>query len=356
MTKFEPIYTLFDSFEEMLSPAVLSGLLQHNISHVTCQPFQSIHSWSGNLLYQVQADDINLFVKRLRPSHDWLSIGSEDHHCRSVKVWQYGLLDRLQPQVEHMTLAGCLDGDGYALLMRDVSRGMLSGPDLPHPVIHTLLDSLAAMHVTYWEDERLTESALGLAKVEKLITMDWPQNWHLFSHNPEIVEIIAKGWDALFDLLDPDVCAALQAVMENPQPLFEKLAQFPRTLIHADFRVGNVALLPENNQVVAFDWQYAAYAPATICLCWFTMTGEVFSIQAEAAEYYRQQLANRLGSRFDQSLWQPMLDIGNLVEVLRKGSWHAMFATTSPDEAWRARMRQCVQDYNDLTRRGMQWL
>ena len=79
-------------------------------------------------------------------------------------------------------------------------------------------------------------------------------------------------------------------------------------------------------------------------------------MQADAAEYYRQQLANRLGGKFDSSLWLPMLDVGNLVDVLRKGSWHAFFATTSPDEGWRARMRQSVQNYNDLVRKGMQWL
>lgn len=356
MERFEPKYPLYSSFEEMLSPAVLSDLIKQSVSQVEIRPFQSVHSWSGNLLYQVQAGGIKLFVKRLRPAIDWLSIATEDQHCRSVKVWQCGLLDHLQPHVEHMILAACEDGEGYALLMHDISRGMLTDQDLPLPVIHTLLDALAAIHATYWEDERLTDPALGLAAAEKLVTIDWPQNWDLFRHTPEIVEIIAKGWDALFDMLEPDACAALQAMMNNPQPLFKKLAQFPRTFIHADFRVGNIALLPENNQVVAFDWQYTAFTPATICLCWFTMTGEVFSMQAEAAEYYRRQLAHRLGSKFDQTIWQPMLDVGNLVEVLRKGSWHAMFATASPDEAWRARMRQCVQDYNDLVRKGVAWL
>jgi hypothetical protein len=356
MDRFEPKHTLFDSIEEMLSPVVLSDLLQRKISEVTCQPFKSVHGWSGNLLYQVHTDSVQLFVKRLRPSIDWLSIGSEDQHCRSVRVWQYGLLDRLQPHVEHMTLAACQDGEGYALLMHDISRGMLTDQHLPRPVIHTLLDAIAAIHATYWEDERLTDPALGLAAAEKLVTFDWPQNWHLFRQTPEILEIIAKGWNALFDMLEPDVCAALQAVMDNPQPLFEKLAQFPRTLIHADFRIANVALLPENHQVVAFDWQNAAFAPATICSCWFTMSGEVFSMQTEAAEYYRQQLSHRLGNKFDQSLWQPMLDVGNLIEVLRKGSWHAMSATTSPDETLRARMRQCVKDYNDLVRKGILWL
>jgi hypothetical protein len=149
---------------------------------------------------------------------------------------------------------------------------------------------------------------------------------------------------------------ALQSLLGNPQPLLDTLAEYPSTLIHADYRTGNLALWPDTSQVVAFDWQDASYAPATLCLSWFIMSGELFLIQDAAAEYYRVQLAKRLGDQFEPNLWQPMLAVGCLTEVLRKGNWHALFAVTHEDEEFRNHMRRSVGSYNDLVRRGLKWL
>jgi hypothetical protein len=115
--------------------------------------------------------------------------------------------------------------------------------------------SRAAMPAIYWEDDRLADSTLGLATTEILLTCGWPKNLHRYSHDMRIVDLAAKGWDALFDLLENDVCAALQMIMDNPQLLIDKLSQFPRTFLDSDYRLGNIALLPENNQLVTFDWQ-----------------------------------------------------------------------------------------------------
>jgi hypothetical protein len=42
------------------------------------------------------------------------------------------------------------------------------------------------------------------------------------------------------------------------------------------------------------------------------MTGEVFPMLGTAVEYYRAQLATRLGDSFDPSLWEPMAEVGCL--------------------------------------------
>jgi hypothetical protein len=126
--------------------------------------------------------------------------------------------------------------------------------------------------------------------------------------------------------------------------------------VHGDYRTGNLALLPESNQVVALDWQWAGYAPAIICLSWFVMAGEFLSVQAVAADYYRTQLAARLGDRFDPDLWQPMYEVGCLVDVLRKGCWHAFFAAYNDAEESRASMRRSVDSYSAIVRQGLKWL
>jgi hypothetical protein len=231
-----------------------TGFVQ-KISTMECQLFDSPDGHSGNLISFLKAGDRKLVVKYLRPATDWKSIASQDHRFRSVLVWQYGQLDRLYPHIDHAILAGNQDEEGNALLMRDVSHGSLAASDFDRPLTRTLLDSLAAMHAIYWEDDRSVDPALGLATAEILLTFGWPKNAYCYSHDARIVELIANGWDALFDLLEPDVCAALQTIMDQPQHLVVKLSQFPRTFIYADFRLGNITVLPESKQVVAFDWE-----------------------------------------------------------------------------------------------------
>ncbi|MBL8161822.1 MAG: hypothetical protein JNJ61_07530, partial [Anaerolineae bacterium] len=103
-------------------------------------------------------------------------------------------------------------------------------------------------------------------------------------------------------------------------------------------------------------WQQASYTPAAIDLMWLLMSGDFFTVWQEGAAYYRQQLAAKLGPRFDPDLWQEMVEVACLVEVLTKGVFHALFAATSEDEGFRNHMKQSVATYSDLVRNAAKWL
>ncbi|MBL8161823.1 MAG: phosphotransferase [Anaerolineae bacterium] len=350
-------HILFGSVEAMLAPETLSDILKRRVSQVSYEPFSSSDSFSGSLLYNVTTDGERLVLKRSNPAEDWISIASGDHLCRSVRIWQYGLLDRLQPHIDHVTLAACHDGAGYAILMRDISDGLFYGKAVTLPMMHSLLDALAAMHSQFWGDDSLKDPELGLCTIEQTVKVLWTEHCERYRHDARAVDYVTKGWAALFDLVQPDVRDALQALVANPQPLFQALAQFPATLTHSDYRLGNLALMSATNQVVAFDWQHAGYVPATICLSWFIMESSFFEIREAIAEYYRQQLLARLGQRFDQAIWQSMLALGCLVEVLRKGCWLALFYVMPETEAAeREEIKQVIDSYNDVVRAGLRWL
>lgn len=91
-------------------------------------------------------------------------------------------------------------------------------------------------------------------------------------------------------------------------------------------------------------------------MCWFVMSGGLFDRQDEYVDYYHRQLTKYLGDRFDPGLWQPMLELSSMVDVLRKGNFHAYFSVTGEDEANKAYMRQSVDSYNEIVRRGLAWL
>jgi len=348
---------LLDSVETMLSPRILGELLHRKVRHVTCRPFETPNGFSGNQMFRVQADGYPLVMKRLRPTADWIALALRDTRCRSIRVWEYGLLDHIQPNMRHAILIACQDGDDYALLMQDVSAGLIRwGQKITPQMIHPMLDALAVMHAMFWEDEGLSNAALSLCHVEDIVPAFWPSTWDRYRHEVEVVETLEKGWEALFELVEPDVRDALQALMENPDPLYTALARFLTTFLHADYRPDNLALLPETSDLFFFDWQWAAYAPATIGMCWFVMDGGVFERQDEYVKYYRRHLADLLGDRFDWGQWQSMVELGCLVDVLRKGNWHALFAVTGDDEDNKAYMRQSVDSYNDIVRKGLVWL
>jgi hypothetical protein len=356
-TTYELKYSLYDSIEAMLSPETLNQILKCTVSRVTCQPFETTNGFSGNQMFHVQADEHRLVMKRLRPSVDWLAYVSNDRQCRSIRVWQYGLLDRLQPHIKHGILAACREGEDYAILMQDVSDGLTKwGQEIAPAMVHRMLDGLAAMHAIFWEDENLKDAELGLSSVDTIITAMFSTKLEQYQHAPHIFDMIKQGELALYQMVDPDVREALQSISKNPQLLSKALSELPSTFVHSDFRLDNLALLPDTKELFVFDWQTAGYAPATICMCWFVMSGGIFHHQEAYFEYYRQRLSERLGHHFDQRLWKPMLELGCLVNVLRQGSFHAFFATTHEDPSFRAEIQRSVDTYNDIVRRGLAWL
>ena len=182
----EAKYEVFDSVEAMLTPESMSKILNRNVAHVTCQPFEEAGGVSGSPLYKVTADDQRLVMKRMNQSADWMTLAFNDVHCRSVRVWQYGLLDRLRPTIDHAIIAACQNGDDYAFLMHDVSSGITPyGQKHPIKTIHAMLSGMATMHAQFWEDESLKHPELGLCNTETLVTAWWLKNRNRYHHATE---------------------------------------------------------------------------------------------------------------------------------------------------------------------------
>jgi hypothetical protein len=143
-----------------------------------------------------------------------------------MAVWRTGLLDRLEPQLRHGIVAGSRDGAHHALLMRDVSAGLDSGPDQPilTPVdtrdrrTERILESLAVTHARFWGDDTLGDPGYELADVETLLTMVWPRSSPSLQDAPapgrlpfsSALEFLQERWQALLDRVDPDVRATIE--------------------------------------------------------------------------------------------------------------------------------------------------
>ena len=169
-----------------------------------------------------------------------------------------------------------------------------------------------------------------------------------------------EGWPLLQELVAPDVIDVLDRLYADPQPLCDALARYPTTLIHGDYRGANIGInWSSPAQVVLFDWQLAAHSAATIDLAWFFAGHNVFlaPVALEAlTDYYRHRLREKLGARFDDAWWEPLLSLGQLTNVLRRACLKAWAANNHADPVYRATERKLLEIYSDQVRAAVQWL
>lgn len=358
-------HKLYGSITEMPAPQTLSELLGRPVKYVRCLPMAG--GYSGGRLMRVELDQkpsARLVLKHMSPDWDWGMRASDDRVCRSVTLWQYGLLDRLLPFMDHAIIACAYDESdsrgSWAILMRDMTETLVPW-DRPMSVteVQYLLEALAAMHALFWQAPELTKPELGLCDATGMIRTFSPVTGHRLASDSNLLpKMLVEGWELLQEMMEPDVAGVLRELVANPQPLLDTLARYPYTLVHGDFRDANLALPAKPRHAVALDWQYAGYAAATVDLAWFLGTPPV-KLSAlstgEATEYYRRNLARHLGSRFNMGDWQPLLDLGRLVDVLRSFCFKAWFAAQDDNE-FQSIEKVRLGEYDDYVRAALKWL
>jgi hypothetical protein len=333
-------YELYSSIDEMLMPNVLSQLEGRPIDYARCLPFNSEASKSGShfLVVETNGDPGSRYLlKRVALAWDWLMRNTDDHRCRSVRLWQYGLLDRLPPEIEHGIVACAHDGEGWAVLMRDVSAGLVPYACFSQEENELFLAGLATIHATFWQMPKLDDPALGLCTLRQIYTVLSPQTGHREAGGPDgHPKLILEGWDLLKTLVAEDVAGIIESLLEDPQPLCAALARYPHTLLHGDYRQANLGRLRgDRDQAAVLDWQLAAMAPPAVDLARYLATNSaLLPISKEATiDAYRQQLAQGLGDHFDENWWQPQLELGLLGAFVQDG-WAIALKATHWSAAW----------------------
>jgi len=356
----EAQHKLFDSLAEMLAQQTLSELLSRPVSSVEIQPMTDHSGLAGSKLSYVQTDAGIYVLKRMSPEFDYLILATNDQRCRSVRLWQYGLLDELRPHIDHKIIACAQDGDGWGILMQDLSEGLFSGdrPITPSQVT-VFLDRLARLHARFWNDPRLGDPQIGLNDITARLKVTSPrlaQKQNGDQRGP-LPRAIRQGWEILEYLIEPDIFQILSSLSENPEPLAAALERYPYTLIHGDYRNANLAHL-EPDQAVVFDWHLASRTLMTVDLAFF-MGGPVVrkSIeQIDAIRYYQEKLETYLGFTFNDETWQAMLDLGHLTDAVYKAAFHAYLSKHHQKPELRLRFEMMMKEHIQNTRKGIRWL
>ena len=360
-------HELYSSIDELLSPEVLSPLAGCHIREVRRLPRSMADSYSGCAIHFLAIETNGgpgprFILKRISREWDWIMRATDDRRGRSAAIWQHGLLDRLPPEIAHGVVGCAVDGTGWAILMHDLSAGLMPDGDQPLSVEENerFLDAMAALHTTFWEHPVLADPALGLCST-----------WHLYTSfsaatgcrevgGPDLVPpALVEGWELLPRVVEADIAELLGALLDDPQPLCAALARYPQTLIHGEWRLANLGLLSgARTRVILLDWQFAGVAPPAVDLAHYLATNYLrLPISMDAAiTHYGERLAQRLGCRFDAGWWQPQLELGLLGGLVHWACLKAHGATHGEHEDVRARERANLQWFCEQARAGAQWL
>lgn len=357
----------FTSLDELLAPATLTRLCHEPVSSVKCGSFTGGHSASGSRFLAIETNDgqgPRFVVKLSSPEFDWIVRATGDGLGREVLVWSSGLLDRLPSEIVHPVIACASNGNGWAILMRDVSEALI--PDIvghtpmSRPDHRRYLDALAALHATFWDEPRRAGPEDGYCSPRHLYTATSPETGKREADHPnEVPSHIRDGWELFWTAVAPDVAELLHRLFEDPDPLCTALARYPRTIVHGDPRAANLGIMRKPRpRVVLIDWHFVAASTPVVDVAWYLwdLGSQLPAARETTIAWYHDRLAHRLGARFDETWWQPLMELGLLGQLLRGGWWLAFDAVHNPCAAIREWNREELAWWSERAREGARWL
>lgn len=225
---------------------------------------------------RVWIDGVPHVVKYLDLDHDFTMRVSGDIASRSVRAWEWGLLDSAPNLIDHAIVGAATGhgrrGWGAALLMRDVSADLL--PDAPGliPVAENdvFLDHLAGFCAATWGWQDDQESGPGL--------LPYPARWAWFGHAaldgeralgwPEAVpKVAATGWERFAERAPADLAGLVDALRGDVSPLADALRRTPSCFLHGDVKASNRGRT-QDGRTLLIDWAYVGEGPACHELVW----------------------------------------------------------------------------------------
>ena len=250
---------------------------------------------------------ISLILKRIMPSGDVTIWRSGNIPNREARLLDSEELKGVWEIITSPYVAFYLEEEQSALLMHDLSNFLF--PDVREPITidqeDLILEAFARMHARYWECNLQDES--WLAKQEVFFNYLGPLSTleeKALGHEHFILNAAEQGWNLVFQNLPGE----LKSFLTYP-PIEKIIAGLPKTLIHGDFKIGNLAILP-SKKVAAFDWTVAAYASPAIEIGWYiTVNASRLARSKESVlNRYRELVQIERGQSISNEDWNQMVD------------------------------------------------
>jgi hypothetical protein len=260
--------------------------------------------FSGSSLTSIEHGGERYILKRMRIADDWLMRVTGDASCREAQLAASPLLERLPGRVRTPSLGAARDGDGWLLLMRDISPLMLPGDGIVEPlVLEVILRAAADLHARFWDDPLAGTRPWLTGTRERLLMLSPATGAALAADGVEFG--IVPGWQAFERRAPRDAARLASRLFAGITPLLDVLGSLPATLVHGDLKFGNAGI--EGDTLWLIDWALAARAPVAVEMAWFLSvnSSRLPWTLDETIDRYARMLEAALGAaRFEAAWWE----------------------------------------------------
>lgn len=302
---------VYDSVDELVAGATLREPMA-----------KTADSKSGASFERVVVDGRGYVLKHLHVDHDWLARATGDLRCRPLLVWSSGLLDALPPTLDHAVCgaAGGLGrhGLGAALLLEDVGAHLVPEGDraLTDRQHVSFVEHMADLHVAFWG----WSDDIGLQ----------PLSHRLYELSPTVGDVEAElgstdvvppllrpGWERLRDEV-PAAADIAWGLLADPATLLEGLDTGPQTLVHGDWKAGNLGTAPDGRTIL-LDWAVPGQAPGLVDLAWYLAVNAARLPESKADTIARYRAALAARGVETEPWWETQLALALVVGFVQLG-------------------------------------
>lgn len=242
-------------------------------------------------------------VKWLSTEVDWVMRMSGDVDCRPVMLWERGLYDEVAPWVDPLVLGAGYDPEreAWVLLMRDASDEFLPAGDAPivADAQAAFVRDMAGLHAGFWD----MQDGPGLCSPERLYRIFSPGSLAEEARRGPLQGVpsyAGPGWERLRVALGV-VAEQVIALADDPAPLVRALRETPTTLVHHDWKGGNLGVRPDGRTVLV-DWAFPSASAGCADLAWYLGVNcdRLVTSKEQVVADYRQSLE---GQGIETSPW-----------------------------------------------------
>lgn len=234
------------------------------------EPMKTADSLSSATFERVVIGGERFVAKYVSTASDWIMRASGDVACRPLWMWRTGVFDLLPDCIDPLIVdVAHDDATGVtALLMPDV--GELLVPEgsaaLPREQHHRFLDHMAALHAAFWNWDgppALTPMAnryMALSPMTGRVEAE-------LGNDGGVTSALTGAWRQL-TAAAPELGELALALATDPGPLVDALDETPSTLVHGDWKGGNLGSHLDGTTIL-IDWQWPGRAAGCVDLGWY---------------------------------------------------------------------------------------
>lgn len=315
------------------------------------EPVAAEDGKTGARVERVVVDGQRYVLKYLHPDDDWIMRATGDLYGRPVTLLSHGWLDALPACLDHAVVAAAWqdwpDGRGAVLVMRDVGAWLVPEGDDALPLDQHLgfLDHMAQLHACFWG----WRDTIGLLPLSTRLVWFGPRlgETEQACGGTDLVptKLVPEGW-ARFAERAPRLAEVVFALHDDPTPLVDALTATPQTLVHGDWKAGNLGRHPDGRTVL-LDWALPGVAPPCLDIAWYVCLNRsrLPHAKEEALEAYRDAL-ERHG--IDTGGWWQRQCALSLLGTLMQFGWEKALGDDDDAAAelawWQARALEGAQE------------